>query len=240
MARLLKAIASWIKMQRAVRSGDNHSRLNEVLKVLEYLEGQSTREAYQRFLKRPFSRRVLNPTNSLSLMLEKSASYPEGSLGAAYHLHVTNGVEDKFSTLSAKRLSGSNKDSYYWFRRRVYDIHDLIHVLFGYDKYRLGEGCVIRVHSCAGGPKAWKLLSYIGWMRVLFVNGPRDWWRVYEVAIKEAEQMAKPLGDINRFCWEDLLEEPLDSVRDWFGIAAPTLYLETEKRSRRRDKQWQS
>lgn len=227
----IKAFKAWRGMLRAIRVGDNNKRLQHILELLEHLEGDYYYREWQR-LSPQFS------DFSLSEKLKEAKHMPKDSLGHSYYLHATDGKEDKFSLLSASSSHSERSDRFSIFRKRTLEIHDLIHVVMGYDKSRMGEACVIRASASAGLPPAWNFFMLLGMVRQTWVRGLWNGIGVWRACMIEPKKRVRNVQNWNDIRWEELLDEPLEDVKRRLGIGPSPVYDRLIGYSNHVDKEW--
>lgn len=225
----LKAFKAWRGMVRATKSGDTKARLDYVFKLLGWLEGDHYYRTWKRIKK-------TGVDLSLTEKLSKASAMPSGSLGRAYYDHVTDGYPDRFSILS--KQGSRDRDEFGLFLDRTIDIHDLIHVVMGYDKGRMGEACVIRASAAAGMPRAWNFLLFLGMLRQIYIHGIREGLWIIRACVLEPQKRAKRVGNWNDIRWEEMLELPLEQVKTQLGISPAPIYDSVIRYANNKDKEW--
>jgi ubiquinone biosynthesis protein COQ4 len=196
----------------------------QVFLLMEALRGKTTVRQFARFCSTETGRAMLAERRSLLTRLSDRASLaalPPGSLGRAYWEFMAS--ED----LSAEKLVELSKvqrpfsdDEVTWFRERNREMHDLLHVTAGYGRDPLGEICVVAFSFAQTGQKGFGVIAINGAFRIARrVRGQPVLRAVYE-AYRQGRRAAWVIGAD----WENLLSQPLDSVRDQLRVAAPTYY----------------
>ncbi|HEX3410483.1 MAG TPA: Coq4 family protein, partial [Stellaceae bacterium] len=152
-----------------------------------------------------------------------------GSLGRAYLDFVSeqNLSADGLVEASKIRATPSPANDLTWFRERNRDMHDLLHVTAGYGRDPLGEACVLAFTFAQNRSKGAAVIAIVGaWRnlrRLKTLRAPRAVWEAYR-------QGRRALWLIGAD-WENLLMEPLATVRARFRVAAPTQYPLLRERS---------
>ena len=153
-----------------------------------------------------------------------TATFPPGSVGAAYldfinrHHFTMQGMIDE----SHKGVPPAELDAlhpYAWWSRRVRDMHDIWHVLLGYDRDHLGEMCMVAFSYQETRGPGWALLMGAGLMRC---QGPAR--RQARRAILEARRRGKRAAWLPALDYETLMFEPLESARARLGLEPPGAY----------------
>lgn len=187
-----------------------------------------------------------NPENVLRLAREKTLSdclenyqqfsdYPDGSFGREffefmsseevdYAKFLSNYQKNQPSKLAEETpLTQILKEHHRWEK----DVHDIIHVVFGYSRSRFGEGATIATHYFQGGATGMIVLFLFGSVRVVFKRPSailimmRVWidiyWRQRNV-------------DLRSYPFEDNLDKPLSEIRLRLGVKPPTKSIDTCER----------
>lgn len=215
----------WRRAWRALRSLiADPERTDRVFELIGALSGQSGERSFQRLLRHPEGRRLLDERPDLLAALsdrERLAALPEGSFGRAYASFMEAGRLRAAGLVEAADAVRQPDDvdldpERRWFYDRLRDMHDLWHVLTGYGRDIAGEAAnlaftfaqtrnrgigTIVVAAALLGPKTLDC----HWQRYLF----RCWRR---------GRRATPLM-LARY--EELLPLPLAEVRRRLGIDAP-------------------
>ena len=114
-----------------------------------------------------------------------------------------------------------------WFRARMREMHDLLHVTAGYGRDPLGEACVLAFTFAQNRSPGAAVIATVGaWRnlrRLKSLRAPRAVWEAYRQGRRAAWVIAAD--------WEDLLAQPLESVRARLRIAPPTQYPRLRTRS---------
>jgi ubiquinone biosynthesis protein COQ4 len=199
----------------------------QAIVVIGALAGNSGRRQLRRFRRSPAGREILREKRDLYALLadqEHLRSLPAGTLGRA--------IGDWFAReqISAQGLAqaaesaqgtlgrpGAPTDDERVFGSRLRNLHDVFHVLCGYDRDLRGEAAVLaftlpQTRSPGIAYLVWRALSRNGWnsetgrlIRQGFRRGLRAPWL--------AEQD-----------WETLLERPIEEVRALLRVGPPPRY----------------
>jgi ubiquinone biosynthesis protein COQ4 len=200
--------------------------------LVEALRGKSGLRLFARFCASDDGRALLARQPSLLAALSDRASLvrmPPGSLGRAYLDFVSA------ENLSAEGLVEASKihavpppdDAMTWFRARLREMHDLLHVTAGYGRDPLGEACVLAFTFAQNGSPGAAVIATVGaWRnlrRLKSLRGPHAVWQAYRQGRRAAWVVAAD--------WENLLAQPLETVRAGLRIAPPTQYPRLRARS---------
>ncbi len=196
----------------------------QVFLLMEALRGKTTLRQFARFRRSETGRAILAERRSLLARLSDRASLaklPPGSLGRAYYEFIA--AED----LSADGLVEASKirraptiDEITWFRERNREMHDLLHVTAGYGRDPLGEACVTAFSYAQTGLKGFAVIATVAAFRIARrLRGQHVLRAVYE-----AYRQGKAADWVIGADWENLLSQPVDSVRAQFRVSPPTYY----------------
>ncbi len=200
--------------------------------LVEALRGKSGLRQFARFCASDDGRALLARQPSLLAALgdrTSLAQMPPGSLGRAYLDFVST------ENLSAEGLVEASKiratpppaDAMTWLRARMREMHDLLHVTAGYGRDPLGEACVLAFTFAQNGSPGAAVIATVGaWRnlrRLKSLRAPRAVWQAYRQGRRAAWVIAAD--------WENLLAQPLETVRAGLRIAPPTQYPRLRARS---------
>ena len=107
-----------------------------------------------------------------------------------------------------------------WYSRRLRDVHDIWHVLTGYETDALGVACVV---SFSYGQTGSLGFGFIGWGAAREIHREKP-----SIPARRAALQAWRNGRRARWLpgldYEALFAEPLESARARLGVRAPTVY----------------
>ena len=210
---------------RAVRKVINDpEQTSQVFRVIHALSGPSLKRNFGRFSASEYGKRVLAERIDLVATLKDSEylqSLPEHTLGNTYHRFITReqisaGGLEQASAEAGYKVMHPDMDH---FVRRIRSSHDLFHVLTRYGRDPLGEACLLAYTYGQTGNIAFAFILISGLIRIYRGAGSAAFgalWRGYRDG-KNARWML----DAN---WEELLEQPVGKVREYFGIPQPERY----------------
>ncbi|MDX1694847.1 MAG: Coq4 family protein [Ketobacteraceae bacterium] len=133
-------------------------------------------------------------------------TYPEGSLGKELHLHLTRLDSDHYPVPLRKDYSEQ-----IYIRERRREIHDLMHVVAGYDTTYKNEAC-LNAFVAAQGPMPICILIPIGVMLRYIFKFPNKLDELCNALI-DAWQRGKAANSIFSIRWEEYLDQPLEDAR---------------------------
>ncbi|HEV8681004.1 MAG TPA: Coq4 family protein [Stellaceae bacterium] len=217
----LHPIAAFRAMRNLTRDRED---TRQVFLLMEALRGKTTLRQFARFRRSETGRTMLAERSSLLARLSDRAglaALPPGSLGRAYYDFMAS------ENLSAEGLAELSKiqrppavDEVTWFRERNRDMHDLLHVVAGYGRDPLGEGCVVAFSFAQTGLKGFAVIATVAAFRI--ARRLHD-WRVPR-AVFEAYRQGRRADWLIGADWEALLSQPVESVRTRFRVSTPTYY----------------
>ena len=198
-----------------------------VFEIMRALSGATISKGYKKLLGSVEGGRIALKGQELQPLLddhETMAKLPTGSVGRAYLDFVQGRKISAEGLAEESRKTGNEIDAphpYAWYARRMRDVHDLWHVLSGYETDALGEVCVVAFSYAQTKSAGFALIAAAGSneLQRLLPSYPvrRAAWQAYMNGRKAAWL---PVVD-----YPALLSEPLLSARQRLNIAAPTHYL---------------
>lgn len=195
------------------------------IRVIMALSGNSGRRDFERFRRTARGTRILREKTDLFEVLtdrERLEAMPPGSLGRAIidWFQRENISTQGLALASEAAREGENEkldDAEELYRVRLRNLHDVFHVLAGYDRDLRGESAVLAFTLAQNYNRGiaylvWNALREEGW------NSPggkliRDGYRRGKRAKRLVEQD-----------WEALFERPIDQVRRELGVGEPPVY----------------
>jgi ubiquinone biosynthesis protein COQ4 len=195
----------------------------QVFTIMRALNGKSTVNGYRKLLRTREGGRLAYERLELAGRLSDPAyvaSFPEGSVGAAYRtfLGETGYSADGLVEISRQVTEPDAPHPYAWFGRRTRDVHDLWHVLTGYKADEgLGEACLVAFSYAQTRGLGWALIAVGAALRSgVFGQHAR--------AIREGYRNGKRAAWLLGENYEALLREPIESARRRLNIPEPQLY----------------
>jgi ubiquinone biosynthesis protein COQ4 len=196
------------------------------------LRGKTPLRQFARLAQSDTGRRLLAEKPSLLARLcdrAGLAAMPPGSLGRTYHDFVSE------ENLSAEGLVAASKirdvpppaNDMTWFGERSRETHDLLHVTAGYGRDPLGEACVLAFTCAQNGSRGAAVIATVGAFRnarrLRTLKAPR--------AVFEAWRQGRRARWVFGADWENLLAQPLASVRAGLRIVEPRQYPQLREAS---------
>jgi ubiquinone biosynthesis protein COQ4 len=213
---------------RAMRKLDeNPDDTSQAIVVIGALAGNSGRRLYRRFARSPRAAAILRERRDLYPILsdlERLRAMPPGSLGRtigdwfAREQISAQGLAQASAVARAQLgVTPPDGDPERVFSTRLLNLHDVFHVLTGYDRDLRGEVAVLaftlaQTRNPGIAYLVLRVLRRAGWssetgrlIRQAFRRGLRATWLIDQD-------------------WEDLLSRPIDDVRGELGVGAPPVY----------------
>lgn len=218
-------------LRRLLADGDDTV---QVFRIMRALNGDTSHRNYRRLIASPEGGRLAYRRVELAPRLCDRAwvdSFPEGSVGAAYRsfLDRTGYSADGLAEVSVADtdIPPNVEHPYAWFGRRERDIHDVWHVLTGYEADEpLGEACLVAFSFAQTGGLGWAAIAVGAALKSLRITGNTAFAR----AVWEGWRHGKRAAWLHAEDYEALMGEPLAAARARLGIAGPARYREAQKR----------
>lgn len=221
----IQPIVAWRSMQKLLQDKEDTV---EVFRVIQALGGGEFERNFKRFEGSAVGRTVLEENRNLLAVLadrDRLASMPEGSLGRKYLSFVQAEKLTAEGLVAASEEGGArpHDQGRQLYSARVRDMHDLWHVVSSYGRDGLGELCLLAFSY-----------AQIGNLGVGFIvlMGTRKGWREFPgsgipKAVREGYRLGKQAKWLPAANWEQLLDRPLDEVRQTLNCLPPAIYRET-------------
>lgn len=202
---------------------------HQVFRIMRALNGDVTSRNYRKLLTMPNGGRIAYRHVELAERLADRAwidGFAEGSVGAAYRafLDSTGFSADGLVEVSMAEGAFQGIDvehPYAWMGRRERDIHDLWHVITGYQAdEHLGEACLTGFSYAQTGGLGWAFIALGAGLKSIRITGKLDFFK----AVIEGYRRGKQAGWLHGEDYETLLAEPLDQARRRLNIGEPVRY----------------
>ncbi|MBV9419552.1 MAG: ubiquinone biosynthesis protein [Alphaproteobacteria bacterium] len=200
----------------------------QVFKIMQALNADVARRNYQRLLHTPGGGRIAYRREELVNKLmnrEWLAQFAPGTVGAAYRgfLEKTGYSADGLAQISREQ-HGTNANlehPYAWFGRRERDIHDIWHVLTGYQADDpLGELCLVAFSYAQTRGLGWGFIALMGALKSL----REQHGKLVRRAVLEGYRNGKAASWLHAEDIDALFAEPLDAARKRLNIPTPVAY----------------
>lgn len=218
-------------LRRLLADGDDTV---QVFRIMRALNGDTSHRNYRRLIASMEGGRLAYERVELAPRLcDRSwiESFPEGSVGAAYRdfLDRTGYSADGLAAVSVAEtdIPLNVEHPYAWFGRRERDIHDIWHVLTGYEADEpLGEACLVAFSYAQTGGLGWAAIAVGAALKSLRITGNSAFAR----AVWEGRRHGKCAAWLHLEDYEALMAEPLEGARKRLRIAEPKRYREAQRR----------
>ncbi len=207
---------------------ENPDDTAQAIVAIAAMSGNSNERLFKRFKKSPRGQQILDEQRDLFEILcdrERLLAMPQGSLGrticewfmrediSAEGLAAAS--EAAAAQLPDRPLDRSEEARV--FGTRLLNLHDVFHVLTGYDRDMRGEIAVLAFTV----PQTWSTgIAYLVWRSFTRNGWNSEPSRLIRQGLHRGLR-AKWLIDQD---WESLFEQPIDEVRERLGIGAPPIY----------------
>jgi ubiquinone biosynthesis protein COQ4 len=203
----------------------NREDTRQAVLVIDALRGKTSLRQFERFRRTKTGRAVLSERRQLLDRLcdrDRLAALPPGTLGRLYHEFMTseNLTAEGLVEASQIRQTLPADDDYTLFRERGRETHDLLHVVTGYGRDPLGEGCVTAFSFAQSGLKGFAVIAF--WVAQRLSRRLRG--QPVRRAVLEAYLHGRRAEWLYGADWEDLLAEPVATIRERYRIAPATYY----------------
>lgn len=216
----LKALRAF---RRLVRDKEDTAQVFEIMRALS---GRSIGRGYNRMLKTMEGGRQAFLREELAHRLDDPewlARFGPGTVGAAYReFRDSRGFTAEGLADEARKI-GDIVDAEHpviWYSRRLRDVHDVWHVLTGYETDALGEACVVAFSYAQTRNLGF---AFIGWGAAREIQRENR-----SIPARRAVLQAYRNGRAARWLpgldYEALFARPLDQARSRLGIRPATAY----------------
>ncbi|PZO07223.1 MAG: ubiquinone biosynthesis protein [Alphaproteobacteria bacterium] len=206
----------------------------QVFEIMRALSGRSIGRGYSRMLKTVEGGRQAFLREELAHHLDDPvwlARFEPGTVGATYReFRNARGFTAEGLADEARKI-GAPVDAQHpvvWYSRRIRDVHDIWHVLTGYQTDALGEACVVSFSYAQTGNLGFLA---IGWGAAREIQREN-----HSIPARRAVWQAYRNGRAARWLpgldYEALFDEPLDRARARLGIRPASVYHSVPRASR--------
>lgn len=217
--------AELLRALRALRTlGRDPNRTDAVGQYIAALTGPSADDLYEKVWRDPTGRRLLEERRDLHATLSDRsylAALSDGSLGRTYFEwtaardFTAEGIAEAISAQVGRVLDSPEAT----FAARIVDMHDLWHVVNGWDSDLYGELHLLGYSYAQLGAYAWLSLAVL--FNLVLVSTGRFAGIAYLNDAIHRGRKARVLAAVD---WEALLPLPLDEVRRRLDIDQPQPY----------------
>jgi ubiquinone biosynthesis protein COQ4 len=199
----------------------------QVFKIMAALNSGTSVKNYHRLIATPEGGRIAYAREELvSRLTDRAwlAQFAPGTVGAAYRafLERTGFSEDGLESVSNEVENDREElHPYAWMGRRERDLHDIWHVLTGYQANDpLGELCLVAFSYAQSKGLGWAFIAVAGALKSFGAQNGKAVRR----AIREGYAHGRRAKWLHAEDIETLFAEPLDAARKRLNIAPPLAY----------------
>ena len=220
--------SAWIALRKLLHDGNDTVQVFRIMRALNAGNGALN---YHRLLDTPGGGRIAFRRTELAQLFSDPdyvASFRPGTVGAAYRDFLSRTGYTAMGLAEVSQADNVPHDAehpYAWFGRRERDIHDIWHVLTGYQADEpLGEACLVAFSYAQTRGLGWAAIALGASLKARRVTG--SW--MFARAVIEGYRNGKRATWLSGQDYEQLMHEPIDSVRRRLGIPDPVRYRETQ------------
>ena len=199
-----------------------------VFDVISALSGRAGERLFARFERTEVGPRLLSDRPDLLARLsdrDALLALPQGTLGRTYGEFMRREQISADGLVDASLEGGTGPDSDLspereWFGMRLRDMHDLWHVVSGYNRDLIGEASLLAFTYAQTRNRGIGLIVAAAWWRA-----GQEHPEVRPI-IREGYRRGKQAEWLPGQDWEALLERPLAEVRTHLGLGVPPTYTE--------------
>ncbi|MBI1683655.1 ubiquinone biosynthesis protein [Caulobacter hibisci] len=199
----------------------------QVFEIMNALAGRSIDWGYQRLLQTPEGGAQAYGQVELSDRLQDRAwldGFVAGTVGAAYRDFIdarslsAYGLADESRKVADSEIEAAHPRA--WYARRIRDVHDIWHVLTGYQTDALGEACVVAFSLPQTRSAGFGLIAAGAAVQFMRARTGHPCGRAVLQAWRSGRRAAWLPGQD----YEALMAQPLEAARLRLKIARPTVY----------------
>jgi len=195
--------------------------LNRLYESLVTVSAPAMARSYYRMRAHPNGRKIFDSKPDLLEFLEDDdylATLPTGSVGHAYRSFLTTNRLDAgvYSEAVIRPIAEKNNwsEDYYYSVIRGTALHDVLHTITGYGPDAAGEALALGFYCGQTEPAGPIRLAGL----VLTLITPGASLRHKLRCFQEATERGRRADNIFVAPWEELLDQPLDEVRELLGV----------------------
>lgn len=216
----LKALRAF---RRLIRDKEDTAQVFEIMRALS---GRSITRGYYRMLKTMEGGRQAFLGEELAHKLDDPvwlARFRPGTVGAAYRaFREARGFTAEGLAVEARKITPLTDAPHpiIWYSRRLRDVHDVWHVLTGYETDALGEACVVAFSFAQTGNFGFALIGWGGAREIRRENPTVPARR----AVLQAWRNGRAARWLPGLDYEALFAVPLEAARASLNIRPPGVY----------------
>lgn len=213
-AERIQPLAALRAIRALIRDPDDTAR---VFDVIDALSGRSKARVFRRFERSEAGQRLLHERPDLLARLSDRsalATLPEDSLGRRYREFMGREQISADGLIEASRTGRRDAlpPDRRWFADRLRDMHDLWHIVTGYQRDLVGESALLAfTFAQTKNPGIGAIVAVAYWKAGRTQPEARP-------LLREAYRRGRRAAWLPEQRWESLLERPLDEVRRELGL----------------------
>lgn len=229
----LQPLRAFRAFNRLIRDKEDTTQVFEIMKALT---GKSVPRGYRKMLRSLEGGRQAFLGYELVDRLNDRAwldSFAPGTVGAGYRdfLAARGFMPDGLVEIERKVIPQVDAPHpVAWYGRRLRDVHDIWHVLCGYETDALGEACVV---SFSYAQTQQLGFAFIGWGAANEIHR-EDRSIPARKAVLEAWRNGRRAAWLPALDYEALFAEPLEEARRRLNIGQPKVYNAVPREARQR------
>jgi ubiquinone biosynthesis protein COQ4 len=209
----------------------------QVFEIMRALAGRAIPRGYQRLMSTPEGGRIAYERDEFADRLSDPAwlaQFGPGTVGAAYRAFVApRGLTAEGLADESRKVAEADVDAAHplaWYARRMRDVHDVWHVLTGYQTDALGEVCVVAFSYAQTRSLGFAAIALAGAREFSKARNGQP----YLQAVREAWRRGRQAAWLPAVDYPALFAEPLEAARARLGVRPNSVYrsIPPEKRDR--------
>lgn len=217
MINFIKALYHWSR----IRKDEPVDRPKRIFKIVSLFGTKRYRKTRSKFLADPKNVELLErdvPLYALLANYKKFKRYKKGTLGKEIYDFMQSEEIDYAKSVAD---FGGFTDGY---DARERDMHDIIHVVFGYSRSRFGEGATIATHYWQGNSFGLAFIVFVGLARQMLIQPSAA--RLMYAAIRDVYKRQKGIN-FHVYPFEDNLTKDINTIRYELKIPSKSLAIQT-------------
>ena len=219
----LEPLTALRAFRRLIRNKEDTAQVFEIMRALS---GRSIARGYDRMLKTMEGGRQAFLREELAHKLDDPAwlaRFEPGTVGATYReFREARGFTAEGLAAESRKVAplADAPHPVLWYSRRLRDVHDIWHVLTGYQTDALGEACVVAFSHAQTGNLGF---AFIGWGAAREIQRENRSIPARRVVL-QAWRIGRAARWLPALDYEALFTEPLEIARVRLNLRPPTLY----------------
>ncbi len=211
------------RAMRALRADPDDT--TAAIRVIAALSGNSGRRDFERFKRSRRGAAILREKRDLFDMLtdhERLEAMPPGSFGrTVIEWFKRENISTRGLILASEAARDGTEpepgEAEQLYRARMRNLHDVFHVLTGYDRDLRGESAVLAFTIAQNYNRG---IAYLVWTALR----EEGWNSIGGRLIREGYKRGRRAQRLVEQDWEKLFELPIDQVREQLGVGEPPVY----------------